>query len=134
MQIKALKTFNSKNLGLIRTGIIVTVEKRYAQQLIKTGLAEEHKPKKNEPDNAGGLQPDSNTSLGDAPRQKEPDLGNDPDDGQEGSSDEPPTDETESSQDQASGSTDSSSEAPPVAGKKKQLSSRQVGRPSRKRT
>lgn len=48
MRIRAQKTFMSKH-GLIRTGIVTTVDDRYAQALVRSGLAVEVKAEENLP-------------------------------------------------------------------------------------
>src|SRR5690606_17448471 len=110
-----LKTFNGR-LGLIRAGVVITVDDRYGKQLIANRLAEVHVPRTNGPDNASQPGPESNTDLGGPQSMKDGDEGNAEDDDQDGSSedkvdqDEETTNEAiESRRDQESGSTEDSS-------------------------
>lgn len=61
MRIRALKTFMSKH-GLVRTGIVTTVDDRYAQALIRGRLAVEAKFEEN--------LPEANAALPHAPHTK----------------------------------------------------------------
>lgn len=133
MQVKALKTFNSRDYGLVRTGTILTVSDRYGNQIIKSRLAEKHKPKANEPDNGENLGPDDNRDLGHAPQRKV-DEGNG-EGSDDGDSDDPESeDETSSERFQDSGSTASSEAVPPTAGRDRRSLSPPPARRSQKKT
>lgn len=145
MQVRALKTFNGR-LGLIRAGVVITVDDRYGKQLIANKLAEVHVPRTNGSDSAFQPGPESNTDLGGPQSTKDGDEGNAEDDDQDGSSgdevdqdeettDEETTDEeTESQRDQESGSTGDSSVGRRGGGRGRQSSSPRAGRRSRKKT
>jgi hypothetical protein len=133
MQVKALKTFNSRDYGLVRTGTVLTVSDRYGQQVIKSRLAERHKPKSNEPDNAETPNPDDNRDLGEAPQRKAVEGNGEGSD--DGDSDDPETAaETSSERSQESGSTESSEEVPPTAGRDRRSLSPPPARRSQKKT
>jgi|SRR5690606_4711292 len=124
MQVEALKTFNGR-LGLVRTGMIITVDDRYGSQLIKNRLARVHVPMP--------LEPDRNADLGGPDRTKE--GGGEGNGSGAGSEDDNPSpEETSSQQDPESGETDASSEVPRAGGRGQRSSSRQAGRRSRKKT
>lgn len=114
MQVRALKTFNGR-IGLVRTGEVITVDDRYGKQLVSNKLAAPHKP--------GDKAPESNKDLGDAPSNK--DANDEGDGGGNG---------TESSQDEDDGEKDDSKGEQQAGGKGRAVSSRQVGRRSRKKT
>lgn len=142
MQVRALKTFNGR-LGLIRAGVVITVDDRYGKQLVNNRLAVVHEPQRLEPDNAGDPGPDLNADLGGPQSSKgEGDEGNAADDDSAGSSDEADGDHdeteaetpTRSRRSRASGSTDDSSEDRPAGGRGVRSSSLRQGRPSRKKT
>lgn len=133
MQVKALKTFNSRQYGLIRTGTVITVSDRYGQQIIKSRLAERHTPKANEPDNGEQPAPDDNRDLGEAPRQK--DVGGNGEGSDDDDSDDPETvDETSSERSQESGSTEPSEADRQTAGRDRRSLSPPPVRRSQKKT
>lgn len=133
MQVRALKTFNSRDYGLIRTGVVITVSERYGRQIVQKGFAEVHEAESREPDNVGDPGPDDNRDLGQAPKRKEPEGNAEGSDGDD--SHDPETEvATSSERSQDDGSTESSVEVPQTAGRRQLLSSRQVARPSRKKT
>jgi hypothetical protein len=142
MQVTALKTFAGK-MGLVRTGMTITVDERYGKQLIKSKLAVLAGAQTNNPDDPT-LQPERNTDLGgpESTKDDEDDEGNEEegDDPEDESSDEPDeessetTDEQGSSQERGSGSGRSSSADRRGGGRARPLSSQQVGRRSRKKT
>lgn len=123
MRVIATKTFAGK-MGLIRGGSIITVDDRYAQQLISNKLALRHEGPDPDMKALGGAP--ENKDLGGAPSNKgEGDVG-----GNERSDDR----ESTSSQDQEPGKAGDSSAGQPAAGRMPPVSSRQVGRRSRKKT
>jgi hypothetical protein len=124
MQIRALKTFMGRN-GLIRTGLVVTVDDRYANQLITKGLVARHV----EP-----IGPKSNAAIDEAP-QKKIDEGDDSGKGQkEQSSAGSEIEETAPSPSPENGSGTTSSEDQPEGGLVTRSPSRRRARPSRKKT
>lgn len=127
MQVKALKTFNGR-LGLIRAGVVITVDDRYGKQLIANKLAEIHVPRTNGPDSASQLGPESNTDLGGPQSTKGGDEGNAEDDDQDGSS------EDESKRSPDDGLVAVSSEVPRAGGRGQRSLSPRAGRRSRKKT
>lgn len=145
MQVTALKTFAGK-MGLVRTGMTITVDERYGKQLIKSKLAVLAGAQTSNP-NDPGLHPDRNTNL-DGPESTKDDEDDEDDEGNEfegddpedESSDEPDaessetTDEQGSSQEPDSGSGRSSSAGRRGGGRARPLSSQQVARRSRKKT
>jgi hypothetical protein len=141
MQVKALKTFNGR-LGLIRAGVVITVDDRYGKQLIANKLVEVHVPRTNGPDSAFQPGPESNTDLGGPQSTKDGDEGNAEDDDQDGSSDEDEVDQDEETTDEGTESKRSpddglaaaSSEVLRAGGRGQRSSSRQAGRRSRKKT
>lgn len=123
MQVEALKTFNGR-LGLVRAGMIITVDDRYGSQLIKNRLARVHVPR--------SLEPDRNADLGGPDRTKEGGgegngFGAGPED------DNPPPEEASSQQDPESGSTEDSSAGRRGGGWGRRSSSPRAGRRSRSR-
>lgn len=48
MEIIALRTWDSRDYGLIRTGLKITVEDNYGKELIRKGLAKLHIPEERE--------------------------------------------------------------------------------------
>lgn len=112
MQLRALKTFNSKQIGLVRDGMIITVNDRYGAQLVKSKLAE--------------LTPDSNKSLP-GPDRRKVDAGNEQRDDATAGSSQRSGGETKSEPEQESGETENSSEDPPAGGRKRRSSSRPRG-------
>lgn len=139
MQIRALKTFNGR-LGLVRAGVVITVDDRYGNQLIANGLAAKHNPDANAPQSATQPGPDANTDLGGPKSTKgEGDEGNGEDDDGAGSSDEADGEDgkseaTGSQPDPESGEADSSKAGRRGGGRARPLSSQQVARRSRKKT
>lgn len=117
MQVRALKTFSGRQ-GLVRAGQVVTVDERYAKQLLAGKLVEPHRPDY-------PLKPESDKNLGDAPEKK---------DGDEGNESRGESNDSTSSQGQESSATEDSSAAQPAGGRRRPLSSQQVGRRSRKKT
>lgn len=117
MQVRALRTFNSKNFGLIRDGMIVTVDDRYGNQIIKSGLAERHVPDAGDP-----LQPQNDKSLPGPDKTKDDDAGNGERD--DDTNDSSRTNETSSEHAPESGETESSSAGRRGGGRKKRSSSR----------
>lgn len=114
MQVRALKTFDGR-LGLVRTGAVITVDKQYGNQLIRSGLAALFIP--------SNLEPDSNVAL-DGPNSTK----NEGDEGNESS------DEAGLSHDRDDGSMEDSSAGPRAGGRAKLSSAQLQGRRSRKRT
>ena len=117
MQIRALRTFNSK-YGLIRTGIVTTVDDRYGNQLIRSGLAAMVKPDEQR-------EPDANAALPGAPQTKKVDLGNAEGEGE---------DENLPEDDPAQADGTDSSEGQEDDGQDSESSSRPRGRRSRAKT
>lgn len=150
MQVRALKTWNDNRkpngLGLIRAGVVITVDERYGRQIISSGLAVKHTPPG--PAIATTPGPDMNTALPGPDSTKNAmgagDDGEDPNMGNEEEEDEVEEEEeveeeveeeeveTRSRRKPASGSKVSSSAGQQVGGRKRPLSSQQVGRRSRK--
>ena len=124
MQIRALKTFNSKQVGLVREGMLFTVSDRYGQQLVKTGLAK--------PD----VTPDHDKSLPGPDRRKEQarvEAGNEQRDDATAGSSQRSGGETRSEPAPESGGTENSSEDPPAGGRRRRSSSQPRGLRSPKR-
>lgn len=121
MQILAVKTFNNnKKLGLVRAGMVITVDERYGLQLIRRKLAKPFNP-------AVPVAPPQNASLPGPDKVKEEgDEGN-------GAGDDD-SDETLSQQSPESGSTESSSVVRRGGGRRAQSSSQRPARASRKKT
>lgn len=124
MQIRALKTFNSKAHGLVRGGVVITVDDAYASKLIRSNLAESHAP-----ENADQPGPAQNKALSGPDKRSGKGSSDDNADSSRGSSSD---DETSSQRRRASGETENSSEDPPEDGPGRRSSSRRQGRRSPK--
>lgn len=121
-QYRALRTFTSREHGLIRAGIIVTLADSYAAALNRG-----HVPMVEKVD---ALEPNFNAAIPSAPRTK--DVGNEEGDGQ-GSS-VPDKQVEELSQDQGDGTAASFVGDPQDGGRAPRRSSPRPARRSRKKT
>ena len=121
MQIRALKTFNSKQHGLVREGMVITVDDRYGNKLIAgmRPLAA-----------VMPLEPERNASLPGPDKVKDSEGNEERDDATAGSSRRRGGRRTSSEPAPASGETDNSSEAQPEGGQGRRSSSRRQGRRS----
>lgn len=120
MQIRAIKTFNGR-MGLIRDGMIVTVEDKYGNQLVRSGLAVVHTP----PDI---IEPTRNAAIP-APDRVAGKVSGD-DNAESSQADD--SGETTSELSQASGQEDDSSEDRPAGGRRRRSSSQRRAPRSRK--